>query len=418
MDTVLQSLILSASLGALIGLIRQWGDQQDSDKHSTHFAGLRTFILWALLGYTSAFISGEYDMPLLLAVVGLVGVQIIIGGLLSKEDSPVGLTTGAAALITVFLGALVYWDRFAFAVMLAALTMIVLGIKQFSHAWTRRFTPEDIRSTLQFAAVTGVILPLVPNQGYGPYEALNPYNLWWMVVLISGLGFVGYLMMRAFGARAGVVLSGLIGGLASSTATTLAFSRESKVYPELSSSFALAIVMACTIMLGRVLIILGVIYPQFIQTLWLPMTVIALPGIVYVVITYFASRHRQPDIDLPELKNPLGLSIAIKFALIYGVISLLVKLFNHMELADGLLLLSFISGLTDMDAIALSLAHNLKDETVALRLATQAVVLAAIANTLLKAGLAISLGSSALRKQICIALGSTVLAGIVAFLLV
>lgn len=418
MDTVLQSLIVSASLGALIGLIRQWGEQQDSDKGDLHFAGLRTFILWALLGYTSAFVSGEYYPMAFIAAMALVGLHILLHGVGSQKYTAIGLTTGAAALITFFLGALVYWDRLAFAVMLAALTMIVLGIKQFSHAWTRRFTPEDIRSTLQFAAVTGVILPLVPDQGYGPYGALNPYNLWWMVVLISGLGFVGYLLMRAFGARAGVILTGLIGGLASSTATTLAFSRESKEFPGLSKSFALAIVMACTIMLGRVLIILSVIYPRFLYELWLPMTIMALPGIIYTMIIHFFFKNEKTEMDLPDLKNPLGLSIAIKFGLIYGLISILVKIFTQTDLTEGLLLLSFVSGLTDMDAIALSITHNLKDQSVAIRLATQAVILAAVANTVLKAGLAIGLGSAALRKQVCIALGATVLAGVVAFCIV
>ncbi len=418
MDTVLQSLILSASLGALIGLIRQWAEQQDSEKGDLHFAGLRTFILWALLGYTAAFVTGEYGIPAFIAAMAIVGAHILLHGIGSQKYSAIGLTTGAGALITLFLGALVYWDRLAFAVMLAALTMIVLGIKQFSHAWTRRFTAQDIRSTLQFAAVTGVILPLVPDQGYGPYDALNPYNLWWMVVLISGLGFVGYLLMRAFGARAGVILTGLIGGLASSTATTLAFSRESKVYPELSRSFALAIVMACTIMLGRVLIILSVIHPEFLYALWLPMGLMALPGVIYTLIVYFFFEKENPEMDLPNLKNPLGLSIAIKFGLIYGVISVLVKIFTQTDLTNGLLALSFVSGLTDMDAIALSITHNLKDQSVALQLATHAVILAAIANTLLKAGLAIGLGSSELRKHICLALGATTLAGIGAYFIV
>ncbi len=136
--------------------------------------------------------------------------------------------------------------------MLAAITMLVLGLKETSHDWTQRFTKEDIRSTLQFVALTGVVLPLVPNRSFGPFDAFNPYALWLMVVLISGLGFVGYLLVRILGARSGVALAGVVGGLASSTATTLAFSRESKAYPQFSAGFALAIVLACTIMLARV----------------------------------------------------------------------------------------------------------------------------------------------------------------------
>jgi uncharacterized membrane protein (DUF4010 family) len=417
-ETILQSLILSASLGALIGLIRQWAEQQEAGKDDIHIAGLRTFILWAILGYTAAFASAEYGMPVFVALLLIVGGHIVLQGLFSDKADSMGLTTGAAALITLFLGALIYQGQLTFAVMLAALTMIILGLKQSSHAWTRRFTQQDIRSTLQFVAVTGVILPLVPNQGYGPYEALNPYSIWWMVVLISGLGFVGYILMRWLDARSGVLLTGIIGGLASSTATTLAFSRESKVYPALSRSFALAIVMACTIMLGRVLIILCVIHPDFLPALWLPFTIIALPGLLYALIVHLSIRKEASAVELPNLKNPLGLSIAVKFALIYGIITLLVTVFTQSDLTSGLLALSFISGLTDMDAIALSVTHSLKDSSIGYELATRAVILAAIANTLLKGGLVFALGSSELRKQIAIAFGGIVLAGLVAFSLV
>jgi uncharacterized membrane protein (DUF4010 family) len=418
MDNLLESLIVSASLGALIGMIRQWGEQQGDEKNANHFAGLRTFILWALIGYTAAYVNSEHVPYVFLMALAIVGSHLILHGMVSRKKEMVGLTTGAATIITIMLGALVYWGHLLFAVTLAALTMIVLGIKQRSHDWTRQFTDEDIRSTLQFVAVTGVVLPLVPNEGYGPYEAINPYSLWLMVVLISGLGFVGYILMRLLGTRAGVVLTGLVGGLASSTATTLAFSRESKTYPELSGGFALAIVMACTIMLGRVLIILGFIYPPFIQTLWLPFTMMALPGLIYAGSVGIMSRRHKEPANLSDLKNPLGLGIAVKFALIYGVILFLVKVLSQTDLSEGLLALSFVSGLTDMDAIALSIANNLKDEHIVLTIATQALILSAIANTLLKAGLVLSMGSPQLRKHIAIALGATVLAGVGAFFLV
>ncbi len=418
MDNPLQALVVSASLGALIGLIRQWGEQREADQQEDHFAGLRTFMLWALIGYSAAFVNDQHSPFAFVAAIGLVALHLIAHGLLTKTHQTVGLTSAAAAIITMFLGGLVYWGHLLFAVMLAALTMIVLGIKQMSHAWTRRFTEEDIRSTLQFVAVTGVVLPLVPNQGYGPYDAINPYSIWFMVVLISGLGFVGYLLIRMLGARAGVALAGVVGGLASSTATTLAFSRESREYPELSKGFALAIVMASTIMLGRVIVILGLIHPQFLQALWLPFTIMALPGLAYALAIGLFRKQGKEATDIPDLKNPLGLSIAVKFALLYGVITFLVEMLSQSDLTEGLLLLSFVSGLTDMDAIALSVANNLKDGGLALDLATRAVVIAAIANTVLKAGLVFAIGSPTLRKHIAVALGATVATGAAAVFLV
>lgn len=418
MDKLLQSLILSASLGALIGMIRQWGEQQDAHKSDDRFAGLRTFVLWSLIGYTAALISATYAPYCFIAAVTMVGLHLVLHGMASQGNHSIGFTTAAAALLTVFLGGLVYWNHLLLAVMLAALTMLILGLKEKSHYWTSRFTPEDIRSTLQFVAVTGVVLPLVPNHGYGPYRAINPYSLWLMVVLISGLGFIGYLLIRILGTRAGVVLTGLVGGMASSTATTLAFSRESKVYPELSAGFALAIVMACTIMLARVIIILGFIFPQFILSLWLPFLILSCPGLLYALTVGLFSNKGIQNTEIPNLKNPLGLSIAIKFGLIYGIISILVKVFSSSDLSDELIALSFVSGLTDMDAIALSITNNLKDGLIAFELGSKAIIVAAIGNTLLKAGLAIAMGSKQLRQHIAIALGTTMLAGLGAFWIV
>lgn len=415
MDNLLPSLILSASLGALIGLIRQWGEQQATNTFSYGFAGLRTFVLWSLIGYTAAFLSDSFAPHCFIAALFVVVLHLVLYRFTGNTEKMIGFTTGAAALITLFIGGLVHWNHTPLALMLAALTMLVLGLKQKSHSWTSKFTPEDIRSTLQFVAVTGVVLPLVPNQSYGPFESINPYSLWLMVVLISGLGFVGYLLMRMLGTRAGVILTGLVGGLASSTATTLAFSRESKIYPQLSVGFALAIVMACTIMLARVIIILGFIFPDFISQLWLPFLILSTPGLLYALAIGLFNKSGKEASELPDLKNPLGLGIAIKFALIYGFISILVKTFLSTDLTARLLPLSFISGLTDMDAIALSITQNLKDGGITAELATKALIVAAIANTVLKAGLAFSLGSNQLRKHLFIALGGTVVAGICAF---
>lgn len=418
MESSLQSLIVSASLGALIGLIRQWGEQKDSEGAGDHFAGIRTFVLWSLIGYTAAYIDDRYSPFTFVVAMALVITHLLVYGFVNRSHDTSGLTTAASAIVTLLVGGLVYWDHLDRAVILAGLTIVVLGIKQMSHSWTKRFTEEDIRSTLQFVAVTGVILPLVPNKGFGPYEAINPYSIWFMVVLISGLGFVGYLLIRLVGTRAGVALAGLVGGLASSTATTLAFSRESKTYPNLSKGFSLAIVMACTVMLARVLVILGLILPSFVQSLWLPFLVMAVPGVAYTVFVALLRKGGSEPTELPDIKNPLGLSIAIKFALIYGIIAFLVEVLNQSGLTDGLLLLSFISGLTDLDAIALSITNSLKGSGIGLEIATRAIIVAAIANTILKAGLVMAIGSPELRKHVGIALGSTVLAGIAAAFLV
>jgi uncharacterized membrane protein (DUF4010 family) len=299
----------------------------------------------------------------------------------------------------------------AAAILVAAMTMVVLGSKQPIHSWARELTAQDIRGTLQFAAISGVILPLVPNQAMGPFDAFNPFSTWLMVVLISGLGFAGYVAIRLMGTRAGILLTGVFGGLASSTASTLAFSRRSREQPGLDAHYSLAVVAACTVMLPRVLLVVGLVNRELVPPLVAPFVLLALPGVTYTAWVWLRSRPTAREGDTPTLGNPLGLRTAIKFALIYAVITFLVRAFREQGWTEGLLPLSFVSGLTDLDAIALSLAADTAADVATPGLAATAIVLAAIANTLLKAGLAISLGSPGLRRRIAVVLGATAVTG-------
>lgn len=416
MSNPIAPLVVSACLGALVGLIRQWSEQKE--KHAeAGFSGVRTFTLWALLGCIAAYLSQHYSAAILPVAMVLVGAQLM---LLLRRDSNAphqpGSTTFAAALLTCLVGALVNWGHQQLAVLTAAITIVTLGSKQPLHAWTQKFTSEDIRCALQFIAVTGVILPLVPNEAMGPYDAFNPYSTWMMVVLISGLGFGGYIMMRFLGAEAGIILTGLVGGLASSTATTLAFSRRSKDEPELSRNYALSVILACTVMLPRIAVIIAALNPALMRGILLPFAAMALPGAVYSVWTAFSLRHERTAVAPPRLSNPLGLGIAIKFGLIYAIVAFLVKAATALKLTASLLPLSFVSGLTDLDAIALLMANNLNDNTVILHLATQCVVAGAIANSLTKAVFAMSFGSALLRRHVAIVLGLTMAMGVIAML--
>ena len=290
--------------------------------------------------------------------------------------------------------------------------MVLVGFKQRIHSWTRSFNERDIRATLQFAAISGVILPLVPNRDMGPYGAFNPFSTWLMVVLISGLGFAGYIAIRLVGAHAGILLTGILGGLASSTASTLAFSRRSREQPKLSEHYALAVVAACTVMLPRVLIATSFVNRDFALTLILPFALMAVPGIVYAGWVWLRRRPERHEGDTPDLGNPLNLSTAIKFAALYSAIAFAVKVIREQGWTQGLLPLSFVSGLTDMDAISLSVARDHGEEKAGASHAARAVVLAAVSNTLLKAGMGIVLGSAGLKVRLAIVLGLTAAVGV------
>ncbi len=409
MHELLTPIVVSACLGALIGLIRQWGDQKDGEVGE--FAGLRTHTFWAVLGCLGAYAGAAHHPYVLLVILLAVPAHLIAQALNHHDRSQPGSTSFAGALLTILCGALVFWEQTRTAILVAALTMVVLGSKQPIHTWARELTARDIRGTLQFAAISGVILPLVPNQALGPFGAFNPFSTWLMVVLISGLGFAGYVAIRLMGPRAGILLTGLFGGLASSTASTLAFSRRSREQPGLDAHYSLAVVAACTVMLPRVLLAIGVVNRDLVPELLAPFACLALPGVVYTAWVWF---HRRPAIregDTPDLGNPLDLGIAIKFALLYAGIAFLVRAFREQGWTEGLLPLSFVSGLTDLDAIALSIAADTATTTATPQLALTAIVVAAIANTLLKAGLAISLGSPGLKRRVALVLGAVAASG-------
>ncbi len=409
MTELVPHIVVSGCLGALIGLIRQWGEQHESEPGE--FAGLRTHSFWAVLGCLGAYASGNHA-PYALPVVLLVVPAHLIAQDANRRDPNHGSTSFSGALLTILCGALVFWNETRAAVIVAALTMVVLGSKQPIHTWARELTAKDIRATLQFVAISGVILPLVPDRPMGPYAAFNPFSTWLMVVLISGLGFAGYVAIRVIGPRAGILLTGVFGGLSSSTASTLAFSRRSREEPDLAEHYALAVVAACTMMLPRVLVAIGLINPNFAPSLLVPFSLMALPGVVYITWVWLRRRPTYRTGDTPELGNPLGLALAIKFAALYAGIAFLVQIFLKQGWTDGLLPLSFVSGLTDLDAIALSISREQTADHAVPGVAVQAIVLAAVANTLLKAGLAITLGSRGLKPRIASVLGATAATGL------
>jgi uncharacterized membrane protein (DUF4010 family) len=413
------SIITSAALGAMVGLIRQW-NEQTAEAQVAEFAGVRTFTFWSVLGCVAAFLSEGYSPAILPVVLAAAGLNFIVGRYRSADVSAGGSTTFVATLLTVLVGALVNWGHHKEAVLICALTVVVLGLKRPIHAWTRNFTEVDIRVTLQFIAVTGVILPLVPDQAFGPFGAFNPRSTWRMVVLISGIGFTGYVLMRLLKSGAGIFLISLLGGLASSTAATLAFSRRSREDPKHSVAYALAVVVACTVMLPRVLVTTSFLSRELSGRLLLPFAIMALPGIAYAGWTLWRMRAQQGrSDDAPAIGNPLSLMTAIKFALLYGGISFLVKAAAQLGyLQQGLLPLAFVSGLTDLDAISLSVAGSHRDAAIELTLAARAILTAAISNTILKTGLAVTLGSPALRRQLLVVMILTVAGGVVGFVLV
>lgn len=410
MPELLKALLVSASLGALLGLERQWSGQR-GNPGADIIAGARTFALWGALGTLCAWFSREHHTGFFLA--GFVAIIVLVSLFIyrrAQRDRDIGLTTGAVGLATYLLGGLVFYGEVKTAVVLTVSLVVLLASKDRLHLLSSRFSRQDVYQALQFAAVTGIVLPLVPDEPYGPYGAFNPFNIWLMVVLVSGLGFAGYVAVRVFGEDRGLAMTGLLGGLASSTATTLAMSRQSRARPETGRLCALAVVLACTVMLVRVSILLGAVSPPLLLHTAPWLLLVAVPGLVFAA---WSRRHFQARTGAAaaqaEVRNPLSLRIAIQFAVLYALIVLLVRWAESGFGGAGLYTASFFSGLTDLDAISLSISQLQSDGRVDTQAAARAVLVAAGANSLLKAGMAVSLGGAGMRFPVALVLGTTVI---------
>jgi uncharacterized membrane protein (DUF4010 family) len=268
---------------------------------------------------------------------------------------------------------------------------------------------------MQFVLITLVILPILPNENYGPYKVLNPHKIWLMVVLIVGISVIGYIIYKFFGQQAGTLAGGVLGGLISSTATTVSFSRRSKESPEASGMAALIIMVASTIVFVRLLIIIGAVAPGFLRAAAGPLgTLLAVMAVVSFV---YWRMSEGGNAKLPPQGNPSELRAALIFAALYALILLAVSAAKARYGNQGLYLVSILSGLTDMDAITLSIGGMAQREEIASGVAWRLVIVAALSNLVFKAGAVAFLGSRALLARISVLFGISMAAGVALILL-
>lgn len=378
------SFLVATLLGLLIGL------EREREQLGSIFAGVRTFALFALFGAVTGQLAQLTN--LLLAVVGLavLGLLILIGYWRSSVGEKIGGTSEVAAFVTFGLGLLAGYDQLVVALAGAVLTTAVLSLKDELHALAGAITRADLYAIVQFAAVSLVILPLVPDDNLGPWEVWNPRTIWLLVVLISGISFVGYLSAKVIGAKRGIGLSGLLGGMASSTAVTLSFSERSKANPDLSLMLAVGVLGASAVMVLRLLILLGIVQPNLIAPLLLPFGALFIITTIGGALVYRLSR-RQTVADV-QLNNPFELKTALTFALLFALILLAARAAQEFFGASGLYLASLLAGLTQLDAITLTLGQEV-GRGLEVTVAVRAMAVALAGNSLFKAGLALTLGS-------------------------
>jgi uncharacterized membrane protein (DUF4010 family) len=385
--TDLQHLSIAAAIGFLIGFEREWRDRSEAKEH--FFAGARTFTLVGFVGGLAGLLSAG---PALLAV-GLAAVAILAAASYwaqARAEPGTGGTTEMALLATYLLGAVAARGEPALAAAGGVGAAILLSLKPRIIGLARAISAREIGAALRFLAISVIVLPIVPDQGYGPYEALNPRHIWWMVVLISGLSFAGYWLTKLFGAR-GVMVAGLVGGLASSTATTISLSRMLKEGSAERAAGVAGIVAANVVMIARVAVLLFVLSPPTLAIVWKELAAAAAAGAAIAMFVWRGDKGRRSALNLG---NPMELRPALIFAALLALITLAARFAGEAYGDRGLYGLAFFAGFADVDALTLAAADQAGGGLIAAEAAGLAVLIAAGANMLVKAAMAWSLAGA------------------------
>ena len=495
---------LAAVIGLLVGLERS---QSGGGSFKGH---VRDFVIYALVGATSAFAAVEYANAWLI-VAGFAGVLVLqVSGYWAehREANPdSGITTEAAALITFFLGVLVMRDASELAIAIAIVVMLVLSEKKLIEKFSSQIQQFELQAALKLLVISFIILPLLPSKSLDNYatapigevtavdpssgevnffagedryyepgselyfytedsgevghfeiiqspddttaarllgdegslqtlntgtelrtpyvprllaimlSALTPFQVWMIVVLVSFIGFIGYVLIKVIGAGAGIALTGLIGGLASSTVTTLSFSARSKELPSLNTSFAVAVTLASAIMFPRVVLQIGVFNQALMASIALPMMATGAAGLLMAGYFYWRSRGETVESQEIKLDNPFSLKSAVTFGLVFATVLVATRVATAYLGNAWLPVVALVSGLTDADAIAFSVSNLQKSGLITLDWASFNLVLGALANTMMKLFLIFSLGDRGLFKKCLLSFSVMTAAGIVTMLL-
>jgi len=430
-DSAVIGLAASLAVGLLIGLERGWRERELPE--GGRVAGLRTFALIGLFGGVCAQLRGAFG-PWALAVglIALALLAVVSYSAWVRSSGQLSATSTIAALLTYVLGALAASGAPVLAAAVAVVATVLLDLKSTLHRWLQRIEARELSAALQMLVLSVVILPLLPDQGYGPYEALNPYKLWWAVVLVSGLSLGGHFAMRASGPQRGLLWTGLLGGLASSTAATLTLARQVRQEPELREAANAGIQAACGVMFLRMTLIAASLAPALGRALALPFVIAGGVQLALALLqwrrvggpwspsTLAASQAPgSPEAAAPaEAGAPtFDLSVALGFAAFLGVMAVLGQAAHELFGRTGLFGLSLLSGLADVDAILITLARMSAPSGGAaagltLGAAGVAAVLAAASNLASKTGIAWVTGDAALGRQVAAGYALTLAAGL------
>jgi len=381
MDTqILKAFFISALLGFIIGLERNVSFVSEKEEG---FAGSRTFALISMLGFLSAWINEKIDYFLLISFF-IVGIVTAIAYFLKVTHySKQGTTTHIAVLITFSVGVMMQVGLYHYAIAISVFTVLILNLKTKLKKIENSLTLKEVNAGILLLIMSFVLLPILPNKNIGPYELFNPYKTWLMAIIIASLSFIGYLGIKFFGEKRGILFTAAAGGFVSSTAVTASMSAMFKNTQTNLYTYLSAIAIANTLMFARVVIEVYITNSYLVKMLFIPYLFAFVYGIWF---SYYFYKKSTSNIStsLNKLeKNPLELAEAVKFAIVFAIIYALVEFSNKHFGNAGLYIISFISGFTDVDAITLSLGE-LSKSSLLLSSAAIGIVTASISNTITK----------------------------------
>jgi len=411
---ILSDLAIVIGMGLLIGLEREYSHLVPGQGL---FAGVRTFPLVCLLGYLSALLGkseGYWIFAIaFLAVIALVSISYFT---LSQRND-IGATTEVSFILTFILGALVFRGEVLLAVSAAVLITVLLSIKLQVLSALGKFGQPDFFALLKFVIMAAIILPVLPDTQTGPYLAINPRQIGYVIVLISGISFFGYVLTKLKGSDKGIQFAAILGGIVSSTALTWDFSKKSREDPDHASQYATGIVLACSIMYLRVLLIVYLLNPALGVYLSLPAGLLGVGGL-FTGKWLMKGTEIKPSQETFTISNPLNIRNAVTFAVLFSVVGILVQAGKSMFGESGIFLVGALSGLTDVDAIVLSMVNYAGSDAILAKVAVVTMLIGMTVNTLFKFSLALFNGNGAMKKIIWKGVGSLILGSAMAVVVI
>jgi uncharacterized membrane protein (DUF4010 family) len=406
LNPALISLIVSAGIGLIIGLEREFNTQDDP----AHVGGIRTFVLAAILGNVAEWASNHTSPVLLIAVLAGFFLLVCVAYYVQAQNGKIGLTTELALLLTFLLGVAVSKGLMQESLAVVVLMTAVLSLKDELHGFIQKITEEELFAFIKFIVLALLILPMLPTEPFGPDNLLTPRDLGYIVVLVLSISFTGYLLLKFGSPQKGILLTSIIGGLFSSTLIAWVFSAKSRERPDLSSAYGSGIVLASTIMFVRVFIWAAIFAFPVAKDLFLPLLLMLL---VSLVPTWKVLRDHKKEEDAAPLipGNPLDIKNAIFFVFLYIGITLLMSASRQWLTPAMTYLSGAVAGIADIDAISISTAKWASTTIGQTREAAIIILLAVMSNSLFKWLVSVFRGHQALRKPVGIGFGLVLLVG-------